>query len=126
MALDLVELLDYLKIDSAHLVGVSMGGMIAQVTATIRPSRVKSLTSIMSASGNPRTGTGKVKAIYSLFMHPEQPDNPEKLFEHFCRVFNTLKVLNMNIRVKNKKNSCETPAKFLLTRRERKGSFWPF
>lgn len=91
MALDLVELLDYLKIDSAHLVGVSMGGMIAQVTATIRPSRVKSLTSIMSASGNPRTGTGKVKAIYSLFMHPEQPDNPEKLFEHFCRVFNTLK-----------------------------------
>ena len=90
MALDLVELLDYLKIDSAHLVGVSMGGMIAQVTATIRPSRVKSLTSIMSASGNPRTGTGKVKAIYSLFMHPEQPDNPEKLFEHFCRVFNTL------------------------------------
>ena len=45
----------------------------------------------MSASGNPRTGTGKVKAIYSLFMHPEQPDNPEKLFEHFCRVFNTLK-----------------------------------
>ncbi len=91
MALDLVELLDYLKIDSAHLLGVSMGGMIAQVAATIRPSRVKSLVSIMSASGNPRTGTGKFKAIYSLFMQPEEPSNPEKLFEHYCKLFNTLK-----------------------------------
>ncbi|WP_438709500.1 alpha/beta fold hydrolase [Turicimonas muris] len=35
--MDVVELLRLFKIDSAHLVGVSMGGMIAQVTATIRP-----------------------------------------------------------------------------------------
>ena len=92
MALDLVELLDYLKIDSAHLVGVSMGGMIAQVTATIRPSRVKFFD--LHYVGFPETlepEQARLKPFTLLFMHPEQPDNPEKLFEHFCRVFNTLK-----------------------------------
>ncbi len=91
MAMDLIELLDYLNVDAAHLVGVSMGGMIAQVTATIHPSRVKSLTSIMSASGNPRTGTGKIKTIYSLFLQPEKTDSQEGLKEHYKKLFNVLK-----------------------------------
>ena len=43
MALDLVQLLDELKLQRAHVVGASMGGMIGQTLASIRPSRVASL-----------------------------------------------------------------------------------
>ena len=51
MADDAVALLDHLKIDAAHVVGVSMGGMIAQNMAIHHPSRVRSLISVMSTSG---------------------------------------------------------------------------
>jgi len=49
---DTVGVLDALKLDSVHVVGVSMGGMISQLLAINVPSRVKSLTSIMSHTGN--------------------------------------------------------------------------
>jgi pimeloyl-ACP methyl ester carboxylesterase len=51
MAADTVGVLDALKIARAHVVGVSMGGMVAQRVAALAPSRVISLTSIMSSSG---------------------------------------------------------------------------
>ena len=54
MAQDTVALMDELKISSAHIVGASMGGMIAQEIAIHFPERVRSLVSIMSTSGNPR------------------------------------------------------------------------
>src|SRR5215470_1572705 len=54
MAKDTVGLMDALGIHSAHLVGASMGGMIAQEIAINYPQRVRSLTSIMSTTGNPR------------------------------------------------------------------------
>ncbi|MDZ4372019.1 MAG: alpha/beta hydrolase [Phenylobacterium sp.] len=53
MAADAVGLLDAFSIDRAHVVGRSMGGMIAQVMAYEHPERVASLTSIMSSTGNP-------------------------------------------------------------------------
>ncbi|MEK4852249.1 alpha/beta hydrolase [Paenibacillus sp. FSL H7-0756] len=53
MAGDVIGLLDALGIDQAHVVGRSMGGMIAQLVASKYPDRVLSLTSIMSTSGNP-------------------------------------------------------------------------
>jgi proline iminopeptidase len=52
MASDTVGPLDALDLDRAHLVGASMGGMIAQIVAIERPERVASLTSTMSTSGN--------------------------------------------------------------------------
>ena len=53
MASDAIGLLDVLGIEHAHLVGRSMGGMIAQIAASKYPDRVMSLTSIMSSTGNP-------------------------------------------------------------------------
>jgi pimeloyl-ACP methyl ester carboxylesterase len=53
MANDAVGMLDALCIDQAHVVGQSMGGMIAQIVACESPERVLSLTSIMSSTGNP-------------------------------------------------------------------------
>lgn len=53
MAADAVGLLDALAIGRAHVVGRSMGGMIAQIMACEHPERVMSLTSIMSSTGNP-------------------------------------------------------------------------
>ena len=53
MAQDTVDLLDHLGQGGAHIVGLSMGGMIAQRMAIEHPQRVYSLTSIMSSTGNP-------------------------------------------------------------------------
>ena len=53
MASDAIGLLDVLAVDRAHVVGRSMGGMIAQIMASEHPERVLSLTSIMSSTGNP-------------------------------------------------------------------------
>jgi len=52
MALDVVALMDGLDIDTAHIAGISMGGFIAQLLAAKYPSRVLSMTSIMSGSGS--------------------------------------------------------------------------
>jgi pimeloyl-ACP methyl ester carboxylesterase len=51
MALDVVALMDELDIETAHIIGISMGGFIAQLLAAKYPSRLLSMTSIMSGSG---------------------------------------------------------------------------
>ncbi|WP_233268997.1 alpha/beta fold hydrolase [Paraglaciecola sp. L1A13] len=52
MANDVVCLMEYLNVPKAHIVGASMGGMIAQILAIEYPQKVLSLTSIMSSTGN--------------------------------------------------------------------------
>jgi pimeloyl-ACP methyl ester carboxylesterase len=56
MAEDGFGLLDHLGIDAAHVCGISMGGMIVQTMAVLRPERVRSLTSIMSTTGRRTVG----------------------------------------------------------------------
>lgn len=56
MASDVIAILDVLKLDKAHIVGASMGGMIAQIIAIEYPARAASLTSIMS-TGDPMDPT---------------------------------------------------------------------
>jgi pimeloyl-ACP methyl ester carboxylesterase len=66
MADDAVGLLDALGIEKAHICGASMGGMIAQVVSYRHPTRVRSLTSIMSNTGNPDVPQGNPDAIAAV------------------------------------------------------------
>ena len=66
MAADGIALLDHLGIDAAHVVGASMGGMIAQTMAIEHPDRVLSLTSIMSTTGDPGVGAPTGEALAML------------------------------------------------------------
>ena len=71
MAADAIGLLDALGIDRAHMVGGSMGGMIAQVVAATHPTRTRSLVSIMSTSGRYGLPMGKPEAVAMLSAQPE-------------------------------------------------------
>jgi len=66
MARDALGLLDALGIARVHVVGASMGGMIAQILAIEHPERVKSLTSIMSTTGDRRLPGPKAKVLRAL------------------------------------------------------------
>lgn len=70
MAADTLGVLDALDVPSAHLVGVSMGGMIAQRVALAAPQRVLSLTSIMSSSGARYLPGPKPHVLRALFSRP--------------------------------------------------------
>jgi pimeloyl-ACP methyl ester carboxylesterase len=63
MAGDAIGLMDHLGIESAHVVGASMGGMIGQTLAIEHPERVRSLVSIMSTTGSRRVGTPTFRAF---------------------------------------------------------------
>jgi len=76
MAADAVGLLDALKIDKAHICGMSMGGMIAQALAIRYPGRVSSLTSIYSTTGNPRLPQPKPEIMGLLLTPPPQERDP--------------------------------------------------
>ena len=75
MAADAVGLLNHLGQAGAHVVGLSMGGMIAQSMAISDPQRVFSLTSIMSTTGDPNLPTG-TDAAYAAFI--SLPDEGRK------------------------------------------------
>jgi pimeloyl-ACP methyl ester carboxylesterase len=74
MAADAVGLLDALDIERAHIMGASMGGMIAQLVAAEYPDRVLSLTSIMSSTGNPALPPSKPEAMAVLTTRPTASD----------------------------------------------------
>ena len=70
MAADTVGILDALDIADAHIVGASMGGMIAQVVALNHPKKTRSLVSIMSSTGRPGLPPGKPEAMAVLMTPP--------------------------------------------------------
>ena len=88
MAADTLGLMDALEIEAAHLVGVSMGGMIAQAAAIRAPERVRTLTSIMSTTGEPDLPKPKRGALAALMIPP--PREREAYLRHSVRVWRVL------------------------------------
>jgi len=85
MAADGTGLLDALGIDRAHIVGGSMGGMIAQTIAGLAPQRTRTLVSIFSTSGRPGLPLGKPEALAMLTAQPPGPAR-EQLIAHGMKV----------------------------------------
>jgi pimeloyl-ACP methyl ester carboxylesterase len=82
---DAIGLLDALRIDSAHVVGASLGGMVAQLIAIRHPSRVRSLASLMSTTG--RRGKGNTALRVYRHMFSRRPRDEEEAIERRVRVF---------------------------------------
>jgi pimeloyl-ACP methyl ester carboxylesterase len=82
MADDTFGLMDALGIDSAHVVGLSLGGMIAQCMALRRPARVRSLAIVMSGPGEVWAALPKFAALRALISRPAN-DTREVVVEHF-------------------------------------------
>lgn len=90
MAADAVGVLDALQIEKAHIVGVSMGGMIAQIVAASYPERSLSLTSIMSTSGR-RGLPGPTKAARKvLFSKPPNLRDQQGVVGHFVHAMQVI------------------------------------
>jgi pimeloyl-ACP methyl ester carboxylesterase len=70
MAADGIGLLDHLGVERAHVAGMSMGGMIVQMMAVEHPGRVASLISVMSSTGDPRSGAPTSEAREALLAPP--------------------------------------------------------
>ena len=85
LAEDGMRLLDHVGIERAHVVGASMGGMIAQTMAARHPDRVLSLTSIMSTTGNRRFGNPALN-VYPVFLG-RPPRDREAHIERISKVF---------------------------------------
>jgi pimeloyl-ACP methyl ester carboxylesterase len=85
LAGDAAGLLDHLGVRAAHVVGASMGGMVAQVLATEHPDRVSSLASLMSSTGARRVGRPSLRVLRHAVGRP--PRTPAEAAERRVRVF---------------------------------------
>ncbi len=86
MARDALGVLDALSIPRAHIVGASMGGMIAQHLVALAPARAKTLTSIMSSSGAPGLPEAKPQVIRALLSRPMGRDI-DAVVRHYEKLF---------------------------------------
>jgi pimeloyl-ACP methyl ester carboxylesterase len=85
MAADTAGLLRHLGIEHAHVLGVSLGGMIAQTLAIERPERVLSLASLMSTTGDRRLARPRARAALALLSRP--PADRDGYVDHALRTF---------------------------------------
>ena len=89
MADDGAGLLDALGIDKAHIVGASMGGMIAQHLVHRHADRCLSLTSVFSTSGNPKLPPARPEAMKALVTRPDSTDE-DVLVDHGVMLARTI------------------------------------
>jgi pimeloyl-ACP methyl ester carboxylesterase len=90
MANDAVGLLDALGIKKAHIVGVSMGGMIAQLVAADHPEHTLSLTSILSTSGKPGLPLPARPKVMAEVPPPAPPGDTEATVAHTVKMLQVL------------------------------------
>ncbi len=95
MAKDTIGLLDALGVARAHVVGVSMGGMIAQILGMEYPHRVSTLTIIMSSTSNPLLPPPTPGALQ--FLLRPFPLEKKKYVEHFIEMWHVLNGSNLPI-----------------------------
>jgi pimeloyl-ACP methyl ester carboxylesterase len=88
MANDTIGLMDALGIDRAHLVGLSLGGMVAQCAALLHPTRVRSLVIFMSAPGEVWAAMPTLAAARALTAQP--PRSREGAVEHALKLWRTI------------------------------------
>jgi pimeloyl-ACP methyl ester carboxylesterase len=88
MANDTIGLMDHLGIESAHVVGASMGGMIGQTLGIEHAARVRSLVSIMSTTGSRRVGTPTLKAFGILLA--QAPRGRDAYVERIVKTFKVI------------------------------------
>lgn len=89
MAADALGVLDALNIAQAHIIGVSMGGMIAQRVALAAPRRVLSLTSIMSSSGARGLPQARPEVMRAMLSRPSGKA-PEDVAAHYVKLFKVI------------------------------------
>ncbi len=94
MAKDAIGLLDTLEIEKADIVGVSMGGMIAQVMAARRPQRVRRLAIIMSSTNNPRLPRARAEIARALMAPPANITTKEQALERAMVLWNLIGTKN--------------------------------
>ena len=68
MATDAIAVLDELKVDKSHILGISMGGMIAQIIVSSYPERTKTFTLIASTASTPSPFNGPTREVRKLFL----------------------------------------------------------
>lgn len=90
MAADTAGLLDALTIERAHVVGASLGGMVAQRLAIGWPQRVASLVPIMSTSGSRRVLPPRPDALLALLRRPPRTATLPQLVDHFVYLFRVI------------------------------------
>ncbi len=90
MACDIEAVMDALGIARAHIAGISLGGMIGQVLAFRAPHRVMTLTCMSTASGNPKTGLGRMDAVMSILREPPKGVDRDVLRHHLRHILKSI------------------------------------
>ena len=90
MARYTLGLMDALKLDEAHLVGISMGGMIGQHVASMAPDRVKSLTAIMTTTGNPKLPRPSGNVMKAMVRRGPQPTSRDEIIDQSVATFGVI------------------------------------